>query len=60
MTSTIKEDGELSFDGGLGGVGIIVEDFMGADLVDDAVEGVGVNTDFSPVLIDVAGAPVFE
>jgi len=60
MTGAKQKDSELDFNWGLGGVGMIVEDVMGADLVDDAIEGVGVNVDSSPVLVDVASAPVFK
>ena len=37
-----------------------MEDVVGADLVDNAVKSVGVNADFSPVLVEVAGAPVLK
>jgi len=60
MTNAKQKDSQLNFDWGLGGVGIIVEDFMGTDLVDNAIESVGVNADCSPVLIEVAGVPIFE
>ena len=33
---------------------------MGMELVDDAVEGARVNTDFSPVLVEVPSAPVVK
>ena len=60
MASTKQKNGKLNFDRGLGGVGVIVENVVGADLVGNAVKGVRVNADSSPVLFDVAGVPVFK
>ena len=60
MTGAKQENSELDFDRGLGSVGIVVENIVGADLVDDAVEGAGVNADSPPVLIEVASMPVFK
>ena len=37
-----------------------MEDFVALDLIDDAIEGVGVNANSPPVLTEVAGAPMFE
>ena len=37
-----------------------MEDFVAANLVDDAIENVGVDAYSSPVLIKIAMAPVFE
>ena len=60
MASTKQKNGKLNFNWGLGGVGVIVENVVGTDLVGDAVKGVWVNVDSSPVLFDVASAPVFK
>jgi len=37
-----------------------VEDFVAANLVDNAIENVGVDAYLSPVLIEIAVAPVFK
>ena len=50
----------MDFDRSLGGVRIVVEDFMGTELVDDAIKGVRVDTDFPPILIKVSGAPMVK
>jgi len=60
MASTKQKNSKLNFDWGLGGVGVIVENVVGVDLVGNAIKGVGVNTDSSPVLFDVASVPVFK
>jgi len=60
MASMKQKNSKLNFDWGLGGVGVIVENVVGMDLVGNAIKGVGVNVDSSPVLFDVAGAPVFK
>ena len=60
MTGAKKEDSELNFNRGLGVVRVVVEDIMGADHIDHVVEGVGVNADSSPVLIDVPSAPMVK
>jgi hypothetical protein len=50
----------LDLDWGLGDVRIVVEYVVVADLVDDAIKGVRVNTQSSLVLIKIATAPVFK
>ena len=60
MTGSKQEDSKLNLDRGLGNVRIVVEDVVVTDLVDDGVEGVGVNAYLFPVLIKVAVTPVFE
>jgi hypothetical protein len=50
----------LNLDWGLGEIGVVVEDAVVTDLVEDGVENVGVNANFSPVLIEIIIAPVFK
>ena len=60
MTGSKQKNGKLDLNWGLRDIGIVVEDVVVIDLVDDAVKGVGVNAYFFPILIKVAIAPVFE
>ena len=60
MTSSKQEYGQLDFDRGLGGVGIVMEYVVVTDLVDDAVEDVRINMHSSPVLVEISSAPLFE
>ena len=50
----------MNLDRGLGDIGVIVEAVVITDLVDNAIESVGVDTNFSPVLIEIIVAPVFK
>jgi len=50
----------LDLDRGLGDIGVVVEDTVVTDLVDDAVEGVRVNAYSSLVLIRITVATVFK
>jgi hypothetical protein len=50
----------LNLDWGLGDIGVVVEDVVVTDHVDDAVEDVGVNAYSSSVLIMITVAPVFK
>jgi len=50
----------LNLDQSLGDIGVVVENFVAANLVDDAVENVGVDVYLSSILIEIAVVPVFE
>jgi hypothetical protein len=44
----------------LGGVRVVVENFVDMELIDDAIKGARVNMDFSPVLVEVPSVPVVK
>jgi len=50
----------LNLNRDLGDIGVVVEDAVVMDLVEDAVEGVRVNAYSPPVLIMVTVAPEFK
>jgi hypothetical protein len=60
VTSTVEEDGKLSGNRLLGDVGVVAENGVSADLLDEPIKCVRVNTDLVSVLVNVTLTPELE